>query len=52
MLSPPANRGEEPVNPRTTPTAGLRPLNPCSAPRGDTVAGAALYNSPAWGKDL
>ena len=37
MLSPPANRGEEPINPRTTPTVGLRPLNPCSAPRGDNL---------------
>lgn len=37
MLSPPANRGEESVNPRTTPILGLRPLNPGSAPKGDNL---------------
>lgn len=47
MLSLPTNRGEESVNPRTTPTRGLRPLNPGSAPRGDNLY-AEMQRACGW----
>lgn len=47
MLSPPANRGEESVNPRTTPILGLRPLNPGSAPKGDNLS-AEMQRACGW----
>lgn len=39
---PPAQRGEARVNPRAAPSAGLRPLNPGSAPRGSHALSEAL----------
>ena len=47
MLSPPENRGEESVNPRTTPTLGLRPLNPGSTPRVDNLS-AEMQQACGW----